>query len=96
VSKVTIHKNGLAYIVDGQVSWALDVAWNQAVKLAGDGGEVAADASFTDAEFAYLVTLRQLTNRPDDEPVSWQRFHPGFPVQDAIYDSRVRPAGGGL
>jgi hypothetical protein len=66
------------------------VAWNQAVKLAGDGGEVAADTAFTDAEFAYLVTLRERMSRPDDEPVSWQFAHPGFPVQDAIYAERTR------
>jgi hypothetical protein len=59
MSKVTIRKNDHHYLVDGQTYTDLAQAWQSAVALAGQGGEVAACTSFTDAEFARLVLLRQ-------------------------------------
>jgi hypothetical protein len=95
MNKITIRKNGHgSYLVDGQTLPTLEMAWNAALKLAGDGGEVGAGTSLSDAEFAQLVALRQGMNQPDGEPVVWRFAQPGFPVQDAIYNDRIKPAGG--
>jgi hypothetical protein len=91
VNKITIRKNGHgSYLVDGQTYTELAMAWNAALKLAGDGGEVGAASDFTLAEFD---ELRQL-HRQLSEPTVWRFAQPGFPVQDAIYNDRIRPAGG--
>jgi hypothetical protein len=90
MNKITITKSNQVYRVDGQTYTDLSLAWSAAVALAGDGGEVAAAANFTVEEFATLRTLHHLVNGQDAEPVSWRFAHPGFPMQDAIYESRAR------
>jgi hypothetical protein len=94
VNKITISKSNGSYRVDGQTLPTLEMAWNAALKLAGDGGEVLACTSFTAEEFATLRQLHWQLNEPDGEPTVWRFAQPGFPVQDAIYNDRIRPAGG--